>query len=658
MILDQVTLHDFGVYAGVQRIDLTPPGPNRPVVLFGGLNGAGKTTLMDALQLCLLGSAARCAGREDEGYRAFLSRCVHRRSRWGQASVGVVFRRMENGEEARYRVARSWKKTGGDVRETLEVTRNKRPDKALAENWPRLAEGILPANIAHLFFFDGEKVESYASPDGARELVATGIRNLLGMDAVERLQKDLRVLERRRQSAATPAPELEKIRGKEKELAELRESIRRLTENKAELRTRKLDPARRNLEKLEAEYRARGGEARDRRESIHRRATKAEAELSASDSRMTELADGLLPLALIADSLRDVSERSRAERITARARTATAALRERDAAMIQAVRQIPNSSEVVRTLEDFCGADLEKWERLAKRETPLNLSASAEAGLESFLRGGLSRLLERSRELLRERGELEEEAEAARMEKAAIPPDDSIAALAAKRDALRSDISRMEVEIGEMEGTLERLRQAERKCESEVDALWAENAEAELSRKDIARYVRRSRLARDTLAEFQSAVLRRQIGRVERLALESYQALLRKEALVSDLRIHPDSFDITLRNGASDAISPEELSAGERQLLAISLLWGMAKASGRALPVAIDTPMGRLDSTHRERLVERYFPLVSHQALLFSTDEEIAGDYLRRLRPHIGRSYRLNHDDASGATTVTEGFLE
>ena len=84
----------------------------------------------------------------------------------------------------------------------------------------------------------------------------------------------------------------------------------------------------------------------------------------------------------------------------------------------------------------------------------------------------------------------------------------------------------------------------------------------------------------------------------------------------------------------------------------------MAKASGKALPVAIDTPMGRLDSTHRDRLVERYFPSASHQTLLFTTDEEIAGDYLHRLRPWIGRSYHLNYDDTLGATTVSNGFLE
>lgn len=658
MILDKVTMHDFGVYAGVQELDLTPPEAARPVVLFGGLNGAGKTTLMDALQLCLLGSAAKCAGRDGDSYRAFLARCINKRSRYEQASVAVVFRRMEEGKEARYRVTRSWKKVRGEARETLEVSRNKRPEKALAENWPQMAEEILPANIAHLFFFDGEKVESYASPDGARELVATGVRNLLGMDSVERLQKDMLVVERRQQSKNISAPAMEAIRAKEKDLKRLQQQRQNVAMDKAELQTRKLDAAQRKLEKLEEEYNSRGGEARDRRESINQRITKSEAALAASDLRLTELADGLLPLALISDSLREIAEQSREEQNTVRARLASATLRERDTKMLKAVERIPNSSKVAQVLKQFCQTDLKKWESTANRETPLDLPHSAEVTLQAFLDGGLHRLLESARKSLKEHKELEEETEAARLEKASIPQEDSVADLAAQLDKQRTDIMEIKAKMEATDKILENINREAERCKTELNGLWEENAEAELSHKDIVRYVKRSNQARHLLGEFQSAVLRRQIGRVENLALESYQSLLRKEALVSELKIDPESFDIVLRDSDRDTISPEQLSAGERQLLAISLLWGMAKASGRALPVAIDTPMGRLDSEHRARLVEHYFPFVSHQALLFSTDEEITGDYLDRLRPHIGRNYRLDYDDKTGATTVAEGFLE
>ena len=84
---------------------------------------------------------------------------------------------------------------------------------------------------------------------------------------------------------------------------------------------------------------------------------------------------------------------------------------------------------------------------------------------------------------------------------------------------------------------------------------------------------------------------------------------------------------------------------------------GWPRRPDRPLPTAIDTPLGRLDSGHRGHLVERYFPFASHQVLLLSTDEEIAGDYLERLSPWIGRIYALEFDDAAGATRISEGYF-
>ena len=133
--------------------------------------------------------------------------------------------------------------------------------------------------------------------------------------------------------------------------------------------------------------------------------------------------------------------------------------------------------------------------------------------------------------------------------------------------------------------------------------------------------------------------------------------LLRKSGLVTRLSIDPEDYALTLYGRDDEPLSAERLSAGERQLLAIALLWGLAKASGRPLPTAIDTPLGRLDSVHRMHLVERYLPFASHQTLLLSTDEEIAGDYHERLRPWVGHTYQLTYDDKTGATHIAAGYL-
>jgi len=87
------------------------------------------------------------------------------------------------------------------------------------------------------------------------------------------------------------------------------------------------------------------------------------------------------------------------------------------------------------------------------------------------------------------------------------------------------------------------------------------------------------------------------------------------------------------------------------------VLWGLARASARPLPAVIDTPMARLDATHRQHLVERYFPNASHQVILFSTDTEVDRKYYQELQPHIARAYHLNYDDRDRRTVGEEGYF-
>ena len=81
----------------------------------------------------------------------------------------------------------------------------------------------------------------------------------------------------------------------------------------------------------------------------------------------------------------------------------------------------------------------------------------------------------------------------------------------------------------------------------------------------------------------------------------------------------------------------------------------MAKASGRPLPVVVDTPLGRLDGGHRRRLAERYFPHAAGQVILLSTDEEIDVDLYATLAPHLARAYHLDHDERGG-TVIKPGY--
>ena len=49
MIIDSITLHNYGIYKGKNTFNLNP------IILIGGLNGHGKTTLLEALQIGFFG---------------------------------------------------------------------------------------------------------------------------------------------------------------------------------------------------------------------------------------------------------------------------------------------------------------------------------------------------------------------------------------------------------------------------------------------------------------------------------------------------------------------------------------------------------------------------------------------------------------------------
>jgi len=259
---------------------------------------------------------------------------------------------------------------------------------------------------------------------------------------------------------------------------------------------------------------------------------------------------------------------------------------------------------------------------------------------------------------MRNQKRLDGSAQRIRAEHDSVPAQDVIAEISAKRNAVRDDIAHLEYQLDELARDIHRVeREIERK-EQALGRLLEHDAVARRRRDDQERILRHSTRVRSTLESFRAAVIERHVRRIEQLVLESYQQLLRKASLVTRLSIDPITYALTLFGRDGAALSPERLSAGERQLLAIALLWGLAKASGRPLPTAIDTPLGRLDTGHRIHLVERYLPFASHQVLIFSTDEEISGDYLERLRPWIGRTYHLTYDDDHGQTTVVPGYFK
>ena len=194
-------------------------------------------------------------------------------------------------------------------------------------------------------------------------------------------------------------------------------------------------------------------------------------------------------------------------------------------------------------------------------------------------------------------------------------------------------------------------------AEAQMERLVLKRVEQEFAGEDHRRMLELAERTGTTMQEFLKRVTVRKIDRLSTLITESFLFLLRKSSFVKRIAIDPLTFSITLFDGDGRGVSKQRLSEGEKQIFAVAVLWGLARAAARPLPAVIDTPMARLDATHRRNLVERYFPHASHQVVIFSTDTEVDREYYRLLQPSVARAYHLSYDEEQRVTVGEPGYF-
>jgi DNA sulfur modification protein DndD len=234
-----------------------------------------------------------------------------------------------------------------------------------------------------------------------------------------------------------------------------------------------------------------------------------------------------------------------------------------------------------------------------------------------------------------------------------IPAEEIIRPLMEELNALNqaygkanSDLAQVANAISELESDREDQRRAYSKIAKDQDDQNLERDKAERALKIQA-----------VLDEYKLKLIEKRIADLQRYLTECFNLLSRKKDSVRRIEISPNDFSVTLRDRKDRTIPKSQLSAGEKQIYAISVLWALAKTSGRPLPMIVDTPLARLDSDHRLSLARNYFPKASHQTLILSTDTEIDQTYFEELRPHLSRSYQLDFVPEEGGTFVRDGYF-
>ncbi|KUL23283.1 DNA sulfur modification protein DndD [Streptomyces regalis] len=653
MLLHNISLHDFGAYRGKQSLDLSVK-PGRPIVLIGGLNGCGKTTLLDAIQLVLYGHRARCSGRGNRSYDSYLRESINRKANAAEgAEIALEFSVVVDDQERHYRVVRSWHISGKQLKEFLNVIVDGQFDRILSEGWADHVEDILPLEVASLFFFDGEKIESLADPERAASVIESAVHSLLGVSTVEQLRTDLVALVRRQRLSSEDQAVLDQIRAQEAEHEAARQEIADRTQTLGSVRAR-CDRLQVQLDKVEKAFERAGGKLFERQKELESNQKAIAERLAAQRASLRSLAAGPLPLLMLPQQLARLREQAGREKEADDATRVVGVLEDRDAWLLD---HLPASvTAAARTaLKKKLATDREKRESAAELKQSLDLPSDALEQL-SALDEALTRDASRARELLKESAETTDRLDDADRLLAGVPDKKLIKDLVEERNEAIDALAVAKDEFRRGEEQLEELKSRRTRIGADLERAQQKRVKTLIEIEELERIVTFAGKARDTLEKFGEALLQRHISRLEVAVLQSFKALMRKSGLIHDLRIDTVKSNLTLADAEGEPIDPGRLSAGERQLLAISLLWGLAKVAGNKLPSVIDTPLGRLDSRHRQHLVDRYFPNAGRQVLLLSTDEEIDENLLSRLKPSLAHTYTLVHDDTSFTTTVEAGY--
>jgi DNA sulfur modification protein DndD len=649
VIFKALELQDFGIYAGHQQLDLRTKR-NRPVILVGGTNGAGKTTLLEAFTLCLHGRRALGPRVSQDAYDA------HVRSRFHHAPGGeatdecgitLSFEHVQSGRSFDYSVARRWRRLeNGAVRESLTLEQDgEQVDDLSDASRQDFLDSLLPPGLAGFFLFDGEQIQALADDENGAYL-AEAVKRLLGLDLIDQLQTDLRRFANRASSKGKDDGFRKALDAAEAKVTEAGEQVE-IAEGSLEMVQERQEKFDQELIRVRDKLAREGGTLAKERAKLEKEANKAATEVATTEEQLRASIAGLLPFA-IAQSLADeVAERLEDEQ--------TAEEDEIIARRIKAAGPRLKKQLEVKNGESVTAAILDQLEVSDDERAPRlhDVSAADRAVMLEQLRtvrDGVRADAVRLSKKLRRAQDKREGAES-RLEE--VPDDDALAPIVQeiqeiehRRGQVASEMQRAEEELREAEHELRTAEREFRKLGEKAKNASKGDESAETAERTIR-----------LLEEYGERTEVRRLAQIELEAARYFNRLSRKGELLSRITIDRDSFRVRVVRWDQTELPKERLSAGEKQLLAIAILWALAKASQRPLPVVVDTPLARLDAEHRRRLLTEYLPNVSHQVVVLSTDTEVDLAAAAELEAVTARRIFLSHDLEHAATAVAEGYF-
>lgn len=665
MILTKFKLENYGLFSGENEFDLVPRvkyRKTRPVILFGGKNGAGKTTFLDAIRLLLYGRRSIGAKPSQKDYEELLLARVHRNknenTRANYSKVGLEFEHVVGGEKHLFYAERSWEVGPSDkITERFRVLKDGEDlDEMGMDHQESFIADIIPERLSQLFFFDGEKIKGIAEDISSNAAIAEAIQSLLGLDAVLSLKTDLSVYRSRLLKKANPEEFKKQLGSNDQELADLASQMEQVEDQLAEVKT-KIEGTNIEVRDCEKALAERGGSFAGFRDENLEKAEACKLEIQKEESAIRECLEGSLPFAMCPSISRMLLAELEGEEALQEQAVASRHIEDFTRQLEKALSTVRDRSIskelklLVRDQKKQYGQSLFSFE--TKSLTKHGLSQRESHRISDILSNGVSNEVKIAKaRLCRLEKHAKDLYEVSRdLEKAPDQVDvqeffDRLAALNRELGALRERESKLLEEERRLTNALALTKREGERLADKIKA--GEKDEQKLDQ------IRRLGPALDA---YKDRLTKAKINTLQSEVTECFNRLARKSDFVKGILVDPNTFQVSVVDGHGRALPKEDLSSGEKQIFAIAMLWGLARTSGRPLPVVVDTPLGRLDSDHRAKLIENYFPNAGHQVILLSTDTEVDQGLFEKLSPSISHTYHLEYQHDEGKTSFKEEYF-
>ncbi|RWM38730.1 AAA family ATPase [Mesorhizobium sp.] len=644
LYLKSLEVTNFGPFKGTQRVEFPE---DIGVSVFYGENMRGKTSLLNAIRFALFGTVMG-RGRRNLSFYDLVN--LEARTE-GVRNFEVRLELMHAG--AHYRLTRTGKPGPGGSDDYVASSYLERGGHILPpEQAAQELERILPKEIARFFLFDGELLQEYEDLlHGETDMgpqISAAIERILGLPTLTGARDSAKAaLDRAEVALALAAQGDQKTRQFGNELQNLAAEREVLTSDLFRLEG-DLETLRGHKAAIEDDMRR-----RERLTALLEKRDRLEEERSQTRTRLAEAGE----------ELTKAMSPAWAALIRPRLATAVADLRARESLLQVAVTRAQVLHSLAHGSDPSCPTCLQMVGKDAQAKIRALVDGGADAGDDAS-----------QRELASVRRRLD----ALEAQLAAANPE-ALRILWARQERLQNDVYSASAAIEEIDKQLtgdaeDELRGLRRDYDSVLRQIVAteEGIRATQQRlSETATYRDNIQKRLDKLAGGQIDAERRRrdlAARVHELfkaAVAAYREQLRRrveadasaffrtmttEPDYAGLRIN-DSYGLTIVH--QDGTLVPIRSAGAEHVVALSLVAALQNNAPLRGPIFIDSPFGRLDGAHRNRIVAA-LPDMADQVVLLVYEDELPVAMARdSLKERLKAEWTLNRETARHTRIVS-----